>query len=103
MNALAKIDTGADFCVFKRDYADILELRAEDGLPMRLSTAGGPLDTHGHLVQLSCLGYAHEAMVYFAANNGLPRNVLGLQGWLDKFRFALVHYDRVFYLSRYDQ
>ncbi len=51
---------------------------------------------------LSSLGYDFESVVFFAVEEGLPRNVLGLQGWLEKFRFGIVHYDRSIYLGLYD-
>jgi len=41
-------------------------------------------------------------MVFFAVAEGLPRNVLGLHGWLDRLRFGLVHHDQMFFLSNYD-
>jgi hypothetical protein len=91
---VAKVDTGADCCVFQREYADELELHMEDGEKKKFATQTGALETRGHLVTLSSLGYDFESLVYFAVEEGLPRNVLGLQGWLEKFRLAIVHYDR---------
>jgi hypothetical protein len=41
--------------------------------------------------------------VFFAVEEGLARNLLGLQGWLEKFRFGLVHYDRSIYLGDYNE
>ncbi len=99
---LAKVDTGADYCIFQREHADELELRMEDGEKKRFATATGALETRGHLVTLASLGYEFESLVFFAVEEGLPRNVLGLQGWLEKFRVGLVHYDRSMYLSHYD-
>ena len=46
--------------------------------------------------------YQFETMVYFAGQYNLPRNVLGLNGWFDRFRFALIHHDETLYLSSYD-
>ena len=103
IGVLAKIDTGADFCVFRRELADELELRVEEGERKRFSTATGSFETHGHSVTLSCFDYRIESQVFFAIDYEFSRNVLGLQGWLEKFRFGLVHYDRSFFLSHYDQ
>jgi hypothetical protein len=47
--------------------------------------------------------YDVERLVFFAVDEEFPRNVLGLRGWLEKFRFGLVHYDRKIYLSHYDE
>jgi hypothetical protein len=96
---LAKVDSGADFCIFQREYAELLELRMHEGVHRRFSTATGAFDTRGHVVKISCLGYDVESEVFFSVEEGFPRNVLGLHGWLEKFRFAVVHYDRSIYLA----
>jgi hypothetical protein len=67
---------------------------------MHFSTGnGGFLKTHGHFVKLSCFGFEFESRVYFAVDEGLPRNVLGRNGWLVRLRFGLVHYDRTLFLG----
>jgi hypothetical protein len=40
--------------------------------------------------------------VYFAKYPGLPRNILGRQGWLHNRRLAVIDYDNLLYLSAYD-
>ena len=45
---------------------------------------------------------AFESRVYFAKYPGLPRNVLGRQGWLRNLRMAVVDYDSLLYLGAYD-
>lgn len=99
---LAKVDSGADFCIFQREYADLLELPMEQGVRRTFATATGTFDTRGHTVRISCLGYEVESQVFFSVEEGFPRNALGLGGWFEKFRFAVVHYDRTLYLSHYD-
>jgi hypothetical protein len=42
-------------------------------------------------------------VVYFAANYGLRRNLLGREGWLSKVRLAIVDYDSEVFLSRYEE
>lgn len=98
---LAKVDTGAASCIFQREYADLLELQMDKGDQRIFSTATGTLETRGHVMTVSSMGYTVESLVFFAVHSGLPRNVLGLHGWLEKFRFGLVHYDRAIYLSNY--
>ena len=39
---------------------------------------------------------------YFAKYPGLPRNILGRQGWLRNLRMAVIDYDSLLYLSAYD-
>jgi len=102
VSLVAKVDTGAAFCVFQREYAEQLGLYVESGLRQTFVTATGRFQAYGHNVTLSCLNHDIESTVYFAGYHDFPRNVLGLQGWLDKARFGLVHYDRSLFLSRYD-
>jgi hypothetical protein len=41
-------------------------------------------------------------MVYFFADDGIRKNLLGRTGWLDRVRFGLVDYDSKFYVAAYD-
>jgi len=42
-------------------------------------------------------------MVYFFAESGIARNVLGRRGWLDRLRFGLVDYDQAIYIAEYNK
>lgn len=99
----AYLDTGASCCVFKRDYAAVLELDLTAGDRIRLSTAIGTFNAYGHTLTLETLGYVFAVLVYFAAHEGLPRNVLGRRGWLEQVRVGLVEHAGTLYLSRYDE
>ena len=98
----AKVDTGASFCVFQRDYAEQLGLGPETGERLSISTAIGSFEAYGHWVTLTCLEWQWETMVYFAASPAFRRNVLGRSGWLQQLRVAIVDYDSVLYLAKYD-
>jgi len=102
VDLLAKVDTGAEFCIFQREYADMLELPFEAGEHKRFATATGAFDTRGHSVTLSSFDFEFESVVFFATEVNFPRNVLGRQGWLDRLRVGLVHHDQRLYLSKYD-
>lgn len=102
-NASAKVDTGAEVCLFSRETAEELGLPVEDGTPLTLSSLGGPIDSFGHEVTIQTAGIAITGMVYFAKHPGLLRNLLGRQGWLRQLRIAIVDYDNLLYLSRYDE
>ena len=98
----AKVDTGADFCIFKREYAEALGIDVETGELKRFETATAPFDAYGHTVTLSCLDWNFDTIVYFAAQAEFPRNVLGRFGWLQQFRIGIIDYDSTLLLSRYD-
>lgn len=99
----AKLDTGATFCIFQREYGEALGLDIESGRPEWMGTATGTFLTYGHPVTLSALGLEFNVMVYFAAQYDFSRNVLGRYGWLQQVRIGLVDYEGKLYISAYDE
>ena len=97
----ASIDTGATFCVFKRELAAALDIDVESGTPLRFSTVTGTFQAYGHIVTLKTFGYSFDTMVYFAAFEAFTRNVLGRRGWLDQVQLGLIEYESTLYLNRY--
>jgi hypothetical protein len=97
-----KIDKGADNCIFERGHGEALGLDIESGVPQRFGTALGSFMAYGHTIILSVLGIETTTMVYFAADDGFNRNVLGRVGWLDHVRLGLVDYDGKLYLNDYE-
>ena len=98
----ARVDTGASFCIFQRLHAETVGIVVESGAPVRISTVTGGFLAYGHQVTLGVLGIEVEATVYFFEDPGMPRDVLGQAGWLDRMRLGLVDHDRRLYLSHYD-
>ncbi len=52
VTATAKIDTGAEYCLFDRDYGERLGLTIEEGLPLSLETLTGTLGAFGHEISI---------------------------------------------------
>jgi hypothetical protein len=94
----AKLDTGADFCVFTRDVAVQLDVPLETGLKKPFDTSGGLLEAYGHEVSIKSFGHEHTAFVFFAGDPGHRRNILGRSGWIRNFGIALFDYESVLYL-----
>jgi hypothetical protein len=99
----AKIDTGGQACLFMREIADTLGIDVETGHRRVFNTLAGSLTAYGHTVSLTTLGLEFDSVVYFAADYGLPRNLLGSEGWLRKVRLAVVDYDATLYLGPYQE
>lgn len=97
----AKLDTGAQFCVFERKQGERLGLEIETGFRLQMMTATGVFQTYGHRINLSVLGIETEVTVYFAAEESFYLNILGRQGWLDRVKLGLIDYEGKLLLSAY--
>jgi len=102
VDLIAKLDTGAAYCIFERRYAEMLGIVPEAGRLQRFRTATGSFAAYEHEVTLEVLGIAFSTTVFFAQDPLFPRNFLGRAGWLDRLRVAIVDYDRNLYLGAYD-
>jgi hypothetical protein len=97
----AKIDTGAENCIFERKHGERLGLEIETGEEQIFSTANSHFVTYKHELKLSVLGIETTSYVFFAKEESFTRNVLGRQGWLDRVKFGLIDYEGKLFLSEY--
>lgn len=98
----AEIDTGSTLCVFQREVAESLGVTVEDGIEDYVSAMGTIIRVYGHEVTLTIGDLALDLFVYFPDYQGIPRNLLGRQGFLQRLRFGLDDYEGIVYLSRHD-
>lgn len=98
----AKVDTGAAACLFRHEEGVKLKLTIEQGMPTVFSSLAGSIEAFGHEVTMQTVQLRIQVMVYFAKYPGLPRNILGRQGWLRNLRLAVIDYDNLLYLNAYD-
>ncbi len=73
----AKIDTGAEFCLFNRTLADSLAIDVESGYQEKFSTLGGGIIAYAHEIELETLGLRFQYYVYLAENYAVNRNLFG--------------------------
>lgn len=97
----AKVDTGAENCIFERRHGETLGLNIESGREQIFSTATGVFIAYGHKLKLSVLDIETVSTVYFAKEESFTRNVLGRQGWLDRVKLGLIDYEGRLFLSEY--
>ncbi len=102
VEAEAKLDTGAAFCLFKRSYAEQLGLVVEQGYRQRFGTLTDSFTAYGYTLMLKTLEIELEVLVFFPADIVIPRNLLG-RNWLRRVRLGLVEYEGLLFLSKYDQ
>lgn len=95
----AKIDTGAEFCLFTRIVAEALEIDVESGYREKFSTLGGGLFGYAHQIELETLGVQFQSYVYFAESYAITRNLLGRQGWLQLIKLSIDDYRSEIYLT----
>lgn len=98
----AKVDTGAAVCLFSREAGAELGIEVEHGIPITLDSLGGSVEAFGHEVILQTGELIFQSLVYFAKYPGLPRNLLGRQGWLRNLKLAVIDYDNLLYLNTYN-
>jgi hypothetical protein len=97
----AKVDTGAEYCLFARGYGEILGIDIEKGERLELRTVNSSLVVYGHEVSLSVLGLDFQLIAYFPEDATIRRSLLGRRGWLLQIRFGVVDYEQLIYLSPY--
>jgi hypothetical protein len=102
VNLTAKIDTGADHCIFERRFGEELGLKIEDGIKQRFSTATGTFLAYGHNVGLITEGLEFDSFIFFYENENQTPSVLGRFGWLDRIILGLVDYEGKLFLNRYE-
>jgi hypothetical protein len=100
----AKIDTGAMYCLFTRQYGEELGLDIEAGHYLELKGINNQkFIAYGHSVSLSVYNRLNfDITAYFAKDYEITRNVLGRHGWLDRVKLLLVDYEGVLYVTRYE-
>jgi len=98
---LAKLDTGAAYCIFERKYAEMLGLAVESGRLQRFRTVAGSFAAYQHEVTIQTFDIEFTAVAFFAQDPAFNRNFLGRSGWLDRLRIGIVDYDRMLFLSSY--
>lgn len=98
----AKLDTGSSHSVFAREIAEALGIVVGAGEPIRIATVNGAFLAYGHTIAIRAIEQQLDAMEYFAAEYGFPRNVLGRRGFIDRLRLGIVDYDGVLLASAYD-
>lgn len=99
----AKVDTGAENCIFERVHGERLGLTIESGEKQVFLTTAGSFTAYAHEVSLSVLEIEFSTRVYFAESSNYTRSVLGRFGWLDRVKLGLIDYEGKLLLSAYEK
>lgn len=95
----AKVDPGSEYCLFRRETAEDLQIEVEDGFPVGLSTLAGSFTAYAHTVVLETYGIQFELVVLFNPARNTTRNILGRIGWLNNLHLGLTMDDETIYLG----
>ena len=99
------VDCASTYSVFGRQWAERLHLDWDSGEPLRISTAAGVFHARLHEVtlSLSLIDLEWTAWVAFAEWDSTPpspaRDVLGLNGFFDRFLVAIDDLEESIYLE----
>lgn len=99
----AKVDPGAEVCLFRHEVGLRLGITVEQGIPITLKTLAGSLEAFGHEITLQTGELIFQSIVFFAKYPELTHNILGRRGWLRNLKLAVVDYDNLLYLNAYDE
>jgi hypothetical protein len=98
-----RVDSASTYCVFGQQWALALGLDWGAGDPMTISTAAGGFVARLHNVAISLLGWEWTTPVAFAEWHSTPpspaRDVLGLNGFFDRFLIAIDYQAEILYLE----
>jgi predicted aspartyl protease len=82
----AYIDTGASYCLFHADIAEIIGLNLEEGNPTEMVLGdGNVIIVYLHQVLVSIGGIEFTTFVGFSKGLGIRFNIIGRKGIFDKF------------------
>jgi hypothetical protein len=99
---MRKLTLVQNFVLFERGYGELLEIPIEQGERMVLRTVNSQFTAYGHEVTVRVLDLEFHFMAYFPESREIRRSLLGRKGWLLQVRLAIIDYDQILYLSRYD-
>lgn len=99
----AKVDTGAENCIFEKVHGERLNIEIESGEEQIFSTAAGLFTAYRHELTIRVLEIETVSTVYFAKEESFTRNVLDRQGFLDRVKLGLIDYEGKLFLSEYNK
>jgi hypothetical protein len=88
-----RVDCASTYCVLERPWAAYFGLTWERGDPIHIGTAMGGFQAYLHIVHVQIDRFTWETPVAIAEFESLPgavpRQVLGLVGFFDRFRVTI--------------
>jgi hypothetical protein len=96
-HVVLRVDSAATYCVLERPWAVYFGLTWDDGDPISIGTAVGGFQAYLHVISLQIDRFRWDAPVAIAEfespPGAVPRQVLGLVGFFDRFRVTIDEQD----------
>lgn len=96
--AVIRVDCASIYCVLERSWAVRFGLMWEDGQMITIGTATGHFQAYLHVIELQIDQFRWEVPVAIAEFESVPgvvpREVLGLIGFFDRFRVTIDDLDK---------
>ena len=85
-NTRAYVDSGASYCLFHADVAELLGLNLESGEPSEMTVGDGDsLKVYIHKIKIICAGEEFIASIGFSKEIGIGFNIIERKDIFDKF------------------
>ena len=96
-HVVLRVDSAATYYVLERPWAVYFGLIWDEGAPVSIGTAVGSFQAYLHVLSLQIDRFRWDASVAIAEfespPGGIPRQVLGLVGFFDRFRVTIEDQD----------
>jgi hypothetical protein len=90
---VVRVDCASTYCVLERPWAEYFGLTWDSGDPVHIGTAVGGFQAYLHVLSVQIDRFSWETPVAIAEFESLPgavpRQVLGLIGFFDRFRVTI--------------
>ncbi|MBI5226833.1 retroviral-like aspartic protease [Candidatus Micrarchaeota archaeon] len=97
--AEALVDSGADFSVFRAEFAELLGIPIERGEKVNLKGIGGEIPCYRHVLTFRFAGRIFQWPVYFSRQFRFSMNLLGRSGFFEPFDITFREGKKEFTLS----
>lgn len=99
ISAEALVDSGADFSIFRAEFAEALGIPIERGEKVLLKGIGGEIPCYRHVLTFRFAGRVFEWPVFFSRQFRFSMNLLGRGGFFEPFNVTFQERQKEFILT----
>ena len=99
IRVLCLIDSGATISLFNSSICGALGIEFEDGEPLTTSGIGGQVESYVHRIRCSMAAQSVVCPVAFCDHLSTPFQIIGRQGFFERFLVQFDEQDQMVYMS----